>query len=332
MKNFLPGLLLVLCFTNSCLSKDYTLFPGKGREKRLNGVDPGSGKKERHSADSVLYFCGVEYPEGYEWRKDTTGTVVSGDLVLFADFNPILRLKTGPDREISDDHDMHHLIGGHLYTEYCSSDHTIIKCDGKDIVRYQGREYLRGLLIEGEKIYTLGQNRQGEGFSLRCNGNPIVIKNSGTVDGGFGFINFDGNGALFKDDGKIAFRYTSNGKFYTMEDGIETPGTSISFADDHHISAYQHKFLTFIPMDDMPLIIYTAEHQIMLDGELLDGDYYFFPPEGAFCTERDWYLAVTPIEKGAKPAILTRSGMKILDFNGFVTGVEVLVHSPGDGP
>ena len=56
---------------------------------------------------------------------------------------------------------------GHLYTDNLDGTETVIRRDGEELFRYPGRESLRGFLLVGGKVHTLGQNLDGDGFAYR---------------------------------------------------------------------------------------------------------------------------------------------------------------------
>lgn len=144
---------------------------------------------------------------------------------LFRDFEEVLRLPAGPGSEISPDTDLHHISEGNLYTEYVSLTETVIKKNGKDFLRYEGREILRGLLASGEDLYTLGQNRSGEGFALRRNGNILFSSEVGRVWGDLLDVTTAPTGALYRDGALLTFCYYTTGadgserKWNVVQDG-----------------------------------------------------------------------------------------------------------------
>lgn len=329
MKSFFT--VLIAASVISCSWNDYTLFPGNVRD---NGQG-WNGRSYGHDGtaaveDSAVFVCGVKYPEGCEWRIDSCRTGVSAELVLFRNGELLLSLPAGMENEISDEPDMHHLLGGHLYTEYSSLKETIVKCDGKELLRYPGREFLRGLLVEDDRIYTLGQSRIEEGFSLRCNGELLIERKTGAIEGGFGSFNYDGNGALFRDDGRLCFRFRFNSEQFLMADGAERPYSENLVRDSHEIKYFSDTHLWYSGPGYPSPVLFTDDNRfIMHNGLDLDGRYYFFPPEGGCFAEGDFYLAMTPMENGARPGLWKNGAFSGMDFNGYLTGVEVLL-SPGD--
>lgn len=150
-------------------------------------LEPNSGGRDLPSApvgDTTVYFTAMCYPDSVDWRLDSlVGKEVPATLVLFRDFEPVLSIETGAVTAVSPDFDLHHLVGGELYTEYADNAHTIIGRNGKELFRYQGREVLCSLIPDTSGVYTLGRNRSGEGFSLRCNGRSLFRSTDGEIVG-----------------------------------------------------------------------------------------------------------------------------------------------------
>ena len=149
--------------------------------------------KERHNPESgipvpeppahidTLYVTGVEYPAGYDWIKDQDYGTVQCRLFLEKNGERIVDVPVGYFYETASDPDMHRCIGGHLYTDYSSDTETVIKKDGTDLFRYQGREMITGFHVSDScDVYTVGQSRSGEqGFRFRKNGQTLLSVDAG---------------------------------------------------------------------------------------------------------------------------------------------------------
>ena len=131
----------------------------------------------------VCYVTALDYQHGYDWKADPAKETVKCSLVVYADGIPVMKVPVGNAYETGSDPDMHRIVKGHLYTDYSTDSETVIKKDGQSLFRYPGRESLCGLSVIGDDVYTLGQNRNGEGFSLRRNGEEVIIRRTGTVLG-----------------------------------------------------------------------------------------------------------------------------------------------------
>lgn len=155
------------------------------RQPSNNGVwggfsDTSSGSE---TLRSVCYVTAIDYQKGYDWRSDSFPESVKCSLVVFADGVPIMKVPVGEAHEVSAELDMHRIVKGHLYTDYSTETETVIKKDGRPLFRYEGRESLCGLEVIEEEVYTLGQNRAGNGFSFRRNGELILQRGTGSLLG-----------------------------------------------------------------------------------------------------------------------------------------------------
>lgn len=219
---------LLLC-PAGCL--DYGLNPGKMRADCFNRNPVGSSggnpdaPPEMLLYDTTLYFCAVRFDESYDWQRDTAYGSESFELLLYRNFEPVLSVSSAGSGCVSADFDTHHIIGGHLYTEKSDLSSTVIGRDGVEIIRFEGREFLKGLLPDGEDIYTLSQSRDGEGFSFRKNGEPLLVRSEGRVFGSMVEPSYGATGALYLDEGVPAFCYwTGSGasrEFFGVRGGAE---------------------------------------------------------------------------------------------------------------
>lgn len=139
--------------------------------------DPGENDKP--VGHSILYMTTMEYPKGYDWMTDVAKGTVKCSLVVYADGSPTLKLAVGDSYCISSDPDMHRLIHGSVYTDFSTESETVIKRDGVECFRYGARESIFGMNAVGDDIYTLGQSRNGAGFSFRKNGETIIARKYG---------------------------------------------------------------------------------------------------------------------------------------------------------
>lgn len=170
--------------------------------------------------DTLIFASAVEFPQDYDWHRDTAYGNISGKIVLLRNGVRVLELDAGLLGKPSVEADMHHLLDGHLYTEYIAADRTYIDRDGKHLYDFDGREYLRGILQCDNKLYTLSQRRNGRGFVLRCDGKSIFEKESGTVLKSFFDYPERRSGALYENDGQVCFHYrtaSENPLWYSVQ-------------------------------------------------------------------------------------------------------------------
>ena len=202
--------------------------------------------------ESVRYLVAVDYPKGYDWRADQARENVKCSLVVYVEDSPVMKVPVSLSYQVASDADMHRMAGGNLYTDYCNDYETFIKKNGKSLFAYQGAECLWSLVLCGDDVFTLGENRSGSGFSMRKNGNVVISRERASViaplraDGDslcFGFceqiLNADGkldryysvygskvtNLSLRGDVQKVWDVFTENGKevFLASLQGVAAP-------------------------------------------------------------------------------------------------------------
>lgn len=132
-------------------------------------------------SEPVTVVTGVEYPEGYDWNSWGASGMGTPSLVVFRDGKKTLSLPVGRDRLVSEDIDMHRYVDGHLYTDFSTDSETVISCDGAELFRYSGRERIVFLAVRDGHVLTLGESRDGQGFSSRSDGVPLFLGMTGTV-------------------------------------------------------------------------------------------------------------------------------------------------------
>ena len=170
----------------SCGVEEISRRPDVNRED----VWTGPGMNADSGSLEVCYVTCFDYPDGYDWRTDPEKGAVKCSLVVFADGLPMMKIPVGDAYEVSSDPDMHRMINGHLYTDYSTDSETVIKRDGKTILRYPGREIICGLIVHEDTIHTLGHCRHGSGFTYRKNGEVVLEKSSGRT---FGRLQLEGD-------------------------------------------------------------------------------------------------------------------------------------------
>lgn len=210
----------------ACSTYSEDLLHPQGRRNGRQGVLPSSGEwlEDSLSAyDTSLYVSGVRVLDGYDWRRDTLAGHFRAELVVYRDTVPALILPAGDDFEISPEPDTHHLLGGRLFTEYSTLSHTVIRCNGEECLRFEGREFLLGIVEKEGHLHTLSGRRGGDGFVYRVDGAAVLSKSGGKVFGSFREYSCPGTGALYEDDGRVCFCFSCSSSVMTMvRDGEET--------------------------------------------------------------------------------------------------------------
>jgi len=231
MRTYLT-LLALLASLSGCVLLDDGLTGGRSREDC--GRDGGAGSRGRTDStgrgttvpDTTILFSAVRFPDDYDWQRDTAYGSVPFELVLYRDFQPVLRLASGPQACFTPDPDRHHLSGGHLYTERQLDGQTVIGRDGQELFRFDGREHLAGLLEDGEDLYTLSRPGPEAGFSFRKNGVLLLERPEGVLFGSLSDPSCGPGGALRRDGERISFCYRTGRRgalsYFVVRDGVET--------------------------------------------------------------------------------------------------------------
>ena len=232
-------MLLAGIILTSCVWLDDSLSGGPSRaESSRHGQDslaqaPHGTPPEPAPArpDTSILAVAVRFPEDYDWQRDTAYGTTGFDLLLLKDGEPVLTLAYGPEAPFCADPDRHHLLSGHLYTERMAGNETRIGRDGEELFRFSGREFLVGLMEDGEDLYTLSRPVSGQGFSLRKNGEPVILRTDGTPFGTLSDPSYSPTGALYRTDGPLVFcfrgGYVYDYSYYLVRDGSETRLDSI---------------------------------------------------------------------------------------------------------
>ena len=175
------GIIGLALLTAACLRDP--LFPGTPRSSH----EPLTG---RHRADSSagddiippgehVYMTAVRFPDGYAWDLDTCAVEGEVWIDLYRDGERVRSIPAGA----SIHPDMHRYRGGHLYADYSTPTETVLSRDGAELFRFEGRETLRGFLVREDGVHTLGQDRDGDGFTYRIDGRTVFRSETGSVLG-----------------------------------------------------------------------------------------------------------------------------------------------------
>lgn len=235
----------LILLPGSCIFREYGLNSGPSRAECFYRDPHGHGKDSISrplQSDTAIYFCAVSFSSGYEWQRDTAYGSEPYELLFYRDSKPVLSISSRNSGCISPDHDTHHIIGGHLYTEHSGPASTSIGRDGEEILNFTGREFLKGLLPDGEDIYTLGQRRDGNGFTFRKNGEVVLAKSGCVLFGGMDNPSYGETGALYLDRGDITFFYwTGKGslrRYFRVRNGKEEEITQFSGVEYSDMKPY----------------------------------------------------------------------------------------------
>jgi hypothetical protein len=160
------------------------LFPGTPRSSH----EPATGRHQEQNDSSArdippgehVYITAVRYPDGFDWELDSCAVDGPVWIDLYVDGTRFRSYPAGT----SVHPDMHRFTGGHLYADYSTESETVLLRDGEELFRFPGREALRGFLVLEDGIHTLGQDRDGNGFTHRVDGREVFRSEYGNVLGG----------------------------------------------------------------------------------------------------------------------------------------------------
>ena len=350
MKNLLK-LILILSVLQGCVREGGGLHKSDAFSDRFVESVRGGGVPVRTEAekDTVIYMTAVEFPEGYDWRRDTSFGEVNGKIILYRDSVRVMEIPAGPGCLAGLDPDLHHFSGGHIYTESCSGDETVIGRDGEGLFSYPGRELLCGLLVEGTDVYTLGRSRSGKGFSLRRNGEELFSRPDGGIAAHISARPDYPTGALYREGGHMYFSYwepSGDDKvWYVVEDGTES---RVAVPDGR---MYDIRIrdgapdITLVKTSSIGVNTYwdgswktvvavSKEGRITVYSPLWPTSVYISRPmlflsfRNACVSGRHLYMALNPFSADERPFLwLDGETMFSLDLNGFVTEVSLLEES-----
>lgn len=202
----------------SCQPFSFDTLTGRTRRGSGRGENPprdttatGGGEQPPELRyETAVYVCGVEFPEGYDWLRDTAYRSGERTLVLMRNGVRVLELPAGAERETGADPDMHRILEGKLYSDWSTAGETVIRCNGEELLRFTGRESIISFRLWDGHIHTLGRDRDGQGFSYRVDGKTLFRKEKG-----------EAVGELHRDGDAVCFGYYDGGG-YIVVDGKET--------------------------------------------------------------------------------------------------------------
>lgn len=119
-------------------------------------VDDAEKEEDKAPELKPVYFCAVEYEDGYQWRKDPQGGMVPSRLLLFKDHVLRLSLSLPPEEYETTFTHMHNIFGGCLYSIHRpNGGRLVMRRNGADVLTIDGNERVLDFLVKGEDIYIL---------------------------------------------------------------------------------------------------------------------------------------------------------------------------------
>lgn len=315
-------------------------------DKYKNSRHESGEEREAIRRDTIVLISGVRFDDGYDWRRDSLYGSANGRIFLLRNGETVLEIEAGGGAHAGTDPDMHHLVEGHIFTEYRDAARTYIGVDGQELFSYSGRETLRGLITDGEDVFTLGQGLDGQGIALRRNGEIIYSRKDGRIAGQMLDSSEYPTGALYMDCGHMYFSYwrpetdgSPRKAWYIVEDGQETQISADPYglfdirvkdggvkmepltARQSIFTRYSEKCMV-IAYQDGTMLIKAPD---MANATITKETYYYFSFRNSCLCGDTLYVALTPHEKGKAPFMWKNGAIYETDINGYFTGISVSV-------
>lgn len=315
-----------------------------------SGESPEDGAEEPEIiAVPVFNIVAAEYPDGYDWLRDPEHGFVECHVCLLQDGVEKLRFPAGNEYLVSADIDMVSCVGEDVFAYFYTSSETIVLMNGDELLRYPGREAVRGVaVVKGEGVYTLGVPHGGTGWVLRCEGETVAVSDIGEIVSG-----------LVLDGDEPVFAYgTDDGKYYQVRDGRKSGlgipssrGRVVAVEFDSGAAAvYTLDDGNVLRKDGMEMAVFENSFTLLAcypDGGHLgavgycgddmytqymyhDGEYTGFPENyclaavsaGAF-SNGHYCLCLNPVKAGLPPLYIIDGEIVELPFNGCFLGLGV---------
>lgn len=190
-----------------------------GADSLNNAKSPVEETSPAETYDTVVFVSAVRCSPGYDWQRDTAYGCSDAQLLLYRNGQEVLSVPAGDECCVSTAPDMHHIVDGHLYTEYCDYSKTVLGRDGVSLYTFAGRELLKGLLIMGDDIHTLSEEVSSGSLIYRKNGEQMLRSAKSTAFGSFDDPSYGSTGALYEDSGAVCFAFRAKDGCHMVRDG-----------------------------------------------------------------------------------------------------------------
>ena len=151
--SFLSSILFILLA--ACQLLDPPLSLGEPREQHGTVVPSDPVPAE---PDTSLFVTALCFPPSYDWRKDSLYGRVECTIKLFRNGEEVLSVPAGQGTQVGASQDAHHVVEGHLYTEFQGAGVTVLCLDGEQVASWEGAERLCGLLEKDGVLHTVGSD------------------------------------------------------------------------------------------------------------------------------------------------------------------------------
>lgn len=192
----LVGIFVCICVTAACVFREKDLY--FGTPQRFRGSRFSSEEDAVPEPLRSIYVSGVEFPQTYDWRKDSASGNVEARLVLFRDGERCLEFPAGRSERISPDPDMHRLFRSSLHSLFSDGALVSVKKNGQPLFEYNSPEKVVDMLVRDDGVWTLALTGVS-GICLRHDGKIVHKDPAGSL--------FYVDGALYEDQGSVCFGY-----------------------------------------------------------------------------------------------------------------------------
>ena len=307
----LCGLLLLQSCEKYTLTRVYRAQvmynEGGGRGNAADSTEAPKG-------DTSVFVSAVFVPKDYDWRRDSLYGAVPCELHFMKNGTTVFSMQTGEIASSSPD--THHILDGHLFTEFTSLDGTVICCDGRELFRYPQREVLKGLLVRGTDVYTLGHSVDDGALYYRRNGEAMLRQDSAEAFGDFSNPAYGRNGALYENEGRVCFCFKTPSACYTVSDGaMYHVRTSVSVFRIKDMRMFGQ--MTYYVADyASAVMVFSSSRTRTLPTDNAWQTVGLFPRDGAI-----WFLADSPSTAICRPldqAELSSAGVRFSGNDNFI--------------
>ena len=276
-----------------------------GADSLNNARSPGDETSPGETLDTVVFVSAVRCGPGYDWQRDTAYGCQDARLLLFRNGEEVMSIPAGDVSQVSAAPDMHHIVDGHLYTEYCDYSRTVIGRDGTVLFTFPGRELLKGLLPRGDDVYTLSENLSTGDLVYRKNGEQLLCSAGSEPFGSFDDPSYGQTGALYEDAGAVCFAFKSRTGCQMVRDGSMS---AVSGAGVHDVKSFNGKNIvagtSLLGLNWRDARIWRTDMFYTVCGENYDG---------VFRAVRSYDFSVTQLPAGQSLIYCSPEAVKTLD-------------------
>lgn len=299
--------ILAFLMVSACSLLDPPMPLGQPRFSTGKGAGTSGGQElEQTGPDTTVFVSAVRYDGGYDWKRDTAWDAAGSEVVLlrmgleeFAESGPghegpkvIVAVRTGRNERVSPGPDLHHIIGGHLFSEYSDGAGTTVTRDGIPLFSYPEQELLCGIVDTCGSVYTLGRSKDGLGLSFRKDGKPLLVKGEGMPFGDFNGMGYGPGGALYTCGGELCFTYSRTAgqkeELFAVTGGEERVIRSGTGFTTHDARILEGGKVAMVISEEGKAFLYSPQGitNITREGMELEDGRIIFPERGPYVFAR----------------------------------------------